>query len=100
MAVSRVRVLVPTPPPEAEATSVTHALGRSVRGVTIGLRLDAAWRSYEIVVDEWQRRLRSDGADVVPLITGERAGPIAERTRADLDEWSRLIDCGVIGLGN
>jgi hypothetical protein len=100
MAVSRVRVLVPTPPPEAETTSVTHALGRSIRGSKVGLRLDSAWRSYEIVVDEWQRRLISDGADVVTLVTGERAGSRAERTRADLDEWSRLVDCGVIGLGN
>jgi hypothetical protein len=100
MAMSRVRVLVPTPPPEAVTTSATYALGRGIRGVKVGLRLDAAWRSYEIVVDEWHRRLVADGGDPLTLVTGERAGPLAARTRADLEEWSRLVDCGVIGLGN
>src|SRR5579871_1619338 len=97
---SRARVLVPTPPPEGESTSVTYALGRPVREMTVGLRLDTAWRSYEFVVDEWARRLRSDGADVVTLVTGERAGAAAAKTRTDLDEWSRLVDCAVVGLGN
>ena len=98
--VARVRVLVPTPPPEAVTTSTTFALARSVHGVKVGLRLDTAWRSYEIVVDEWKRLLAADGAEPVVLVTGERAGDGAERTRADLDEWSRLVECGVIGLGN
>ncbi len=97
---SRIRVLVPTPPVEADGESATFSLERAVRGVTVGLRLDAAWRSYEVVVDEWERRLTADGARAVRLLTGERAGPLAERTRTDLEEWSRLIDCGVIGLGN
>jgi len=79
---------------------VTYALGRPVREMTVGLRLDTAWRSYEFVVDEWARRLRSDGADVVTLVTGERAGAAAAKTRTDLDEWSRLVDCAVVGLGN
>jgi len=95
-----VRVLVPTPPPEAETTSATYRLPGGVRGAKVGLRLDSAWRSYEIVVGVWQRMLVADGAEVLPLVTGERAGPAAERTRADLEEWSRLVDCGVIGLGN
>jgi hypothetical protein len=98
--VSRALVLVPTPPPEDEATSVTYALGRQVRDVTVGLRLDTAWRSYEFLVDEWSRRLADDGAHVVTLVTGERAGPHAAKTRTDLDEWSRLVDCAVVGLGN
>ena len=96
----RVRVLVPTPPPEAETTSATYRLAGGVRGARVGLRLDSAWRSYEIVAGVWQRMLTTDGADVVPLVTGARAGPAAERTRTDLEEWSRLVDCGVIGLGN
>ena len=97
---SRVHVLVPTPPPEAEATSLTYALGRAVRGASVGLRLDTAWRSYEFVVDEWRGRLADDGADVATLVTGERAGPHAAKTRTDLDDWSRLVDCAVVGLGN
>jgi hypothetical protein len=34
------------------------------------------------------------------LWTGERVGPEGDTTRADLDEWSKLIDVGVVGLGN
>jgi hypothetical protein len=98
--VTSIRVLVPTPAPEADGQSATFSLARAVRGVKVGLRLDAAWRSYEIVVDEWQRRLAADGAEPVRLVTGERAGARAERTRTDLDDWSRLIECGVVGLGN
>jgi len=98
--VTTVRILVPTPPPVADGESPTFALDRPLRGVKVGLRLDTAWRSYEIVVDEWHKRLAAEGAEAVVLVTGERAGPLAERTRTDLDEWSRLIECGVIGLGN
>jgi hypothetical protein len=34
------------------------------------------------------------------LVTGERVGPESQRTRDDVEDWSRLIDIGVIGLGN
>ena len=44
--------------------------------------------------------LRRDGAEPVRLVAGERVGADAERTRNDLDEWSRLVDVGVVGLGN
>jgi hypothetical protein len=98
--VSRIEVLVPTPPPETTTTSPTFALARPVRGVRVGLRLDAAWRSYEVVLGEWRRLLAADGAEPLVLVTGERAGAGAARTRADLDEWSRLVECGVVGLGN
>jgi len=97
---TRIRVLVPTPPSQIDGESTTFSLSRPLAGVKVGLRLDAAWRSYEIVVDEWERRLTSDGAKPVRLLTGERAGPRAELTRTDLEEWSRLVDCAVIGLGN
>jgi hypothetical protein len=31
---------------------------------------------------------------------GERIGEEGERTRNDLDDWSKLVDVGVVGLGN
>ena len=38
------------------------------------------------------------------LWVGERTGTTRARSddelRADVDDWSRLIDCGVVGLGN
>jgi hypothetical protein len=52
------------------------------------------------VVDEWKQRLAADGAKVQVLYTGERVGHEGETTRSDLDEWSRLVDCAVVGLGN
>jgi hypothetical protein len=93
-------VLVPAPPDADERGSATFDLGHPVRGARIGLRLDPAWRSYYVVVDEWTRLLQSDGAEVHVLVAGERVGPTAVQTRADIDEWARLIEVGVIGLGN
>jgi hypothetical protein len=93
-------VLVPVPPDIDEHASETIDLGSPVLGVRIGLRLDPAWRSYYTVVDEWTRLLRDDGAEVHVLIAGERVGLTAAQTRTDIDEWARLIEVGVVGLGN
>jgi hypothetical protein len=93
-------VLVPAPPDADERGSATFDLARPVRGTRIGLRLDPAWRSYYVVVDEWTRLLQADGGEVHALVAGERVGPTAARTRADIDDWARLIEIGVIGLGN
>ena len=93
-------VLVPVPPDADVRGSEHFDLTRPVDGVRIGLRLDPAWRSYYTVVDEWERLLTRDGARVHVLVTGERVGPAAAETRADLDEWARLIEVAVIGLCN
>ncbi|HZP27467.1 MAG TPA: hypothetical protein VFC99_00830 [Acidimicrobiia bacterium] len=94
------RILSPVAPPPGLTTSPTYDLGRPVAGVNVGLRIDHSWRSYMVVVDEWERMFRADGATPNVLWTGERVGGDGERTRADLDEWSRLVECGVVGLGN
>jgi hypothetical protein len=94
------QILLPTPPEESDADSETFSLDRPVDGVRVGLRLDLSWRAYMVVVDQWKAQLRNDDAQVTVLWTGDRVGPVGERTRSDLDEWSRLVDCGVIGLGN
>jgi hypothetical protein len=85
--------------PRADATT-TFSVGAPIAGKVVGLRLDRAWRSYIAVVDEWERMLRADGATPALLWVGDRVGEEGERTRSDLDEWSRLIDIGVVGLGN
>ena len=97
---ARVRILLPTAPPAKVDASVTFPLGRSLSGVRVGLRLDEAWQSYFPVLDVWEDRLLRAGAQPVRLVTGDRVGPHAKQTRDDLEQWSRLIDCGVIGLGN
>jgi hypothetical protein len=99
-ALQRIRILLPTAAPPPEARSTTFDLGRPLCGTTVGIRLDPTWRSYFTVVDEWKRLLDRDGARPSVLWTGDRVGAEGERTRSDLDDWSRLVDCGVIGLGN
>jgi hypothetical protein len=96
----RITILDPTAPPGVQHSAATYDLGRSLRNVKVGLRLDRSWRSYEVVLGVWQRRLREDGALPQVLVVGERVGDEGERTRDDLDEWSRLVDVGVVGLGN
>jgi hypothetical protein len=96
----RITILDPTARPGADDASPTYDLGRSLRDVRVGLRLDRSWRSYEVVIDIWQRLLREDGAVPEVLVVGERVGDEGERTRNDLDDWAKLVDVGVVGLGN
>jgi hypothetical protein len=96
----RITILDPTAPPGADEASATYDLGRGLRDVRVGLRLDRSWRSYEVVIDVWERMLRDDGAIPHVLFVGERVGDEGVQTRNDLDEWSRLVDVGVVGLGN
>jgi hypothetical protein len=98
--VRTIEVLIPVPPDADERGSETFDLARPVRGVHIGLRLDPAWRSYYKVVDEWTRLFEAAGAEIHVLVAGERVGPTAAQARADIDDWARLIEVGVIGLGN
>src|SRR5215211_2805044 len=71
----RLTILDPRVRPPDDADAPTFDVATSLHGVVVGLRLDRSWRSYMIVVDEWERRLRADGATVRVLVTGERVGP-------------------------
>jgi hypothetical protein len=79
-------------------------LDRSLEGVHVGLRVDYAWICFVTLIDEWETLLRNDGAIPHTLWmernrnTVEKRDP--EEVRADIEEWSRLIDCGLAGLGN
>ena len=95
----QIEILLPTAAEPGDATSPTYDIG-ALDGVVVGLRTDRSWRSYYAVVDVWEKLLHGDGADVRVLWAGDRAGPQGEQTRADVEEWARLIECGVIGLGN
>ena len=95
-----ITILDPRVIPPRDPETTTWAVDGPIAGKVVGLRLDTAWRSYIAVVDEWEQMLVADGAIPKVLWAGERVGPEAEVTRADLEEWSRLIDIGVVGLGN
>ncbi len=93
-------ILDPTAVFETEDQSLTFDVAGPLAGKMVGLRLDRAWRSYMVVVEEWEKLLRRDGAVARVIWTGARIDHEGETTRNDLNEWSRLIDCGVVGLGN
>lgn len=95
-----IEILDPRSQFDDDAPSDTFSVGGPLAGQVVGLRLDRSWRSYEVVLDEWQRLLREAGAIPHVLVTGERVGSEGERTRSDLEEWSKLVDCAVVGLGN
>jgi hypothetical protein len=95
-----IEILDPRATVDDDASSDTFSLDGPLLGKVVGLRLDRSWRSYEVVLDVWTRLLREAGAVTRVLVTGERVGDEGEQTRADLEEWSKLVDCGVVGLGN
>ena len=97
---ARLVILDPTAPPAGGDTWVAPVLGRGLRGVTVGLRLDRSWRSYESVLDAWEPLLRRDGASVERFVVDARVSGAGEQMRSDLAAWSRLVDCAVVGLGN
>jgi hypothetical protein len=95
-----ITILDPRVIPPRDPETTTYDVDGPIAGKTVGLRLDHAWRSYIAIVDEWEQMLKADGAVPMLLWVGERVGAEGEKTRADLEEWSRLIDIGVVGLGN
>jgi hypothetical protein len=99
-ATETISILDPRVVPPRDPETETFSVDGSIRGKTVGLRLDRGWRSYIAIIDVWEQMLAADGAIPNVLWVGERVGSEGEKTRADLEEWSRLIDVGVVGLGN
>jgi hypothetical protein len=96
---------VAAPPERSSAGSGPSAprLGRSVRGVRVGLEVDYAWICYHTVIEQWEELLRADGAEPRTLwVERSRNEPRRDPTEVEaaVDDWSRLVDCGVVGLGN
>ena len=96
----RIEFLSPVPPPEVDEGSAVYTLDRPLTDVVVGLRLDRAWRSYITVAEVWEGFLKRDGAIPKILWTGDHSGPNAAQTRAEVEEWAKLVECGVVGLGN
>ncbi|MEO8601794.1 MAG: hypothetical protein ABI629_04365 [bacterium] len=84
---------------DSEPPAAAFVLGRPLRGVRVGVRQDATWRSWHIIAADWVTRLRDDGAEPLLLQMGERTGPEGEKSRRDLAGWMADVDCAAVGLG-
>jgi hypothetical protein len=92
-------IRLPTAPPAADVSAATFLLDRPIKGLRVGLRHEGSWRSWMLIVDEWEQFLRRDGAEPVVLKAGGRVSEEGEQTRADVEAWAKDIDCGISGLG-
>jgi hypothetical protein len=93
------RIRLPTAPPAERSGAPAHVLSRPITGLRVGLRHEGSWRSWMLIVEEWQRFLKGDGAEPVVLAAGGRVGDEGTRTRAQVQAWAHEIDCGISGLG-
>jgi len=69
----------PTAPPAGDVSAPTFRLERPLTGLTIGLRTDRAWRSWQLIANVWDEYLRRDGAQTIAVETGAQIGQPAAR---------------------
>jgi hypothetical protein len=93
------RVRLPVARPQLDVGAPSYTVDGPLRGLTVGLRHEGSWRSWMLIVDEWQRHLRADGARPDVLVAKGRVGEEGKRTREDVASWAGRVDCGVSGLG-
>jgi hypothetical protein len=99
MWMARITILDPTAPSPDIDADPGPGVGR-LSGLTVGIRSDRTWRSFEWVADEWEQLLVGDGARVARWVSGNRIGDEGERTRSELAEFIDAADLAIIGLGN
>jgi hypothetical protein len=92
-------VLDPTAPPPQDQSGPGPDVG-DLAGTVVGFRSDRTWRSFEWVIDEWERRLREHGVDTVRWVAGNRIGEEGEVTAQQLAEFTDRVDVALVGLGN
>ncbi len=98
-ATGRIRIRVPVAERREIVGAPAYTVGGPLDGLRIGLRHEGSWRSWMLIVDDWERFLLRDGAKPVVLQTGERVGEQGTTTAADVAAWTDAIDCGISGLG-
>jgi hypothetical protein len=95
----RITILDPTAPAPDTNLDPGPDVG-ALAGLSVGIRSDRTWRSFEWVADEWERLLVDEGASVHRWVSGNRIGDEGERTRAELSAFVERADLAVVGLGN
>jgi Fe-S cluster biogenesis protein NfuA len=93
-------VLDPTGRPEGGNPDPGPDAG-SVAGRTVGFRVDALWRSWDWVTQEWDRALAAGGARTRQFrhIQG-LAGPEGAEHHSAFAHFLQGLDVAVVGLGN
>src|ERR1700686_2631402 len=99
MSPSTIWVRRPTAPPAGDVSAPTFRLDRPLAGLTIGLRTDRAWRSWQLISSIWDEYLRRDGAETIAVETGAQIGQPASTDRKHIEEFAGQVDAAIIGLG-
>jgi hypothetical protein len=89
----------PTAPPAGEVAAPVHRLDRPLTGLTIGLRTDRAWRSWQLIASVWEQLLQRDGATTIAVETGAQIGDPASSDRKHIEELANQVDAAIVGLG-
>jgi hypothetical protein len=94
-----ITVRVPTVDAAHIPSAPSYLVGKPVTDLKVGLRTEGQWRSWLIIVREWERALAEAGARPDVVKTGERVGAQGEQTRALVEGWTGRVDCAIVGLG-
>ncbi len=99
MSTDTIWVRRPTAQPAGEVSAPTFRLDRPLTGLTIGLRTDRAWRSWQAIAAIWDEYLRRDGAQTIAVETGAQIGHPASSDRKEIEELAVHVDAAIVGLG-
>jgi hypothetical protein len=99
IATDTIGIRLPTAPRPPAVQAPTFTLDAPLAGRTIGLRTDAAWRSWQLIAGEWERMLERDGAATVSVETQAQVGKGGTQDRVNIAAWSDQVDGGFVGLG-
>lgn len=89
----------PTAPPPTREHAPAYTVDAPLAGLTVGLRTDMAWRSWQLIADDWAKKLHEAGASARALETQAQIGEGGTEDRANVAAWSDEIDAGMVGLG-
>ena len=89
----------PTAEPAGAVSAPVFRLERPLAGLTIGLRTDRAWRSWQLISSIWAEYLQRDGAQTIAVETGAQIGQPASSDRKEIDELADQVDAAIVGLG-
>ena len=89
----------PTATPAGDESAPSYLVGRPLPGLTVGIRTDRAWRSWQHIASIWAERLQADGARVIEVETGAQIGQPGSDDRKEIDELAHAVDFAIVGLG-